>query len=72
MKCGILKLNKQGRYEIEKNIYFTSGEPIEILTNNKWIDGRIEYSHKHSDYYFINDSKGICIHGLIGLKARCS
>ena len=43
MKCGILKPNKLGRYEIGENVYFTSGEPIEILTNDKWIPGRIEY-----------------------------
>lgn len=38
MKCGILKPNKQGRYEIEENVYCTSGEPIEILANDKGID----------------------------------
>lgn len=72
MKCGILKHNKQGRYGIEPNIYFTSGEPIEIQINDKWIEGRIEYSHKNSDYYFINEMKGVCIQNLQGIKARCN
>lgn len=70
MKNGILKLNKQGRYEIKENVYFTSGEPIEIFINDEWIKGRIEYSHKHKGYYFINELEGIYIYDLLGLKAR--
>lgn len=69
MKEGFLKHNLQGRYEIQNGTYFTSGESIELLVNDAWIMGRIEYSHKHEDYYFIaNDGKQI--YGLTGKKAR--
>ncbi|MBW6408793.1 DUF5348 domain-containing protein [Clostridium weizhouense] len=72
MKSGILKHNKSGRYEIDNSVYFTSGDSIEIFKDNEWIKGRIEYSHDELDYYFINESKGLYIYFLTGLKARCN
>lgn len=70
MKEGYLQHNSQGRYEIPNTTYFTCGEPIEIFYDNMWIAGRIEYSHKHGDYYFLNEEEGIYIYNLIGIKAR--
>lgn len=69
MRTGYLKHNSQGRYEIPGVAYFTSGEPIELLVDDLWTKGRIEYSHRDSDYYFIaeDDKK---IHGIGGMKAR--
>lgn len=70
MREGYLQHNSQGRYEIQNVTYFTSGEPIEILYDNMWITGRIEYSHTHGDYYFLNEEEGIYIYNLLGVKAR--
>ncbi|SHH36719.1 DUF5348 domain-containing protein [Clostridium grantii] len=69
---GKLKHNSQGRYALEDNYYFTSGEPIEIFDtdDNTWLQGIIEYSHKYQDYYFCNDEDGIYIYDLLGWKAR--
>lgn len=70
MREGHLKHNSQGRYEIPNVTYFTSGEPIEIFYDNMWISGRIEYSQKTRDYYFLNEEEGIYIYDLSGVKAR--
>lgn len=70
MKIGILKQNKFGRYEIETGAYVTSGTSVEIFKFNRWIKGRIEYSHKTEDYYFLNDEDKIYIYNLEGVKAR--
>lgn len=69
---GILRHNDQGRYSFENGTYFTSGEPIELWNEvrEEWMDGRIEYSHKHEDYYFVNEVEGIYIYYLYGCKAR--
>ncbi|NRT76355.1 hypothetical protein BJV41_000837 [Clostridium beijerinckii] len=37
--------------------------------DDTWTKGRIEYSHKDKDYYFIADDVEQ-VHGLIGIKAR--
>lgn len=68
MKQGYLQHNSQGRYTIP-GTYFTSGESIEILVDGFWTKGRIEYSHKDEDYYFISED-GIEVHGLTGMQAR--
>lgn len=67
---GKLIHNSQGRYEIPGVTYFTSGEEIEIFYENKWLKGRIEYSHEYEDYYFLNESKGIYIYDLDGITAK--
>ncbi|MCS6132109.1 hypothetical protein DWV13_10805 [Clostridium botulinum] len=72
MKLGILRHNELGRDEMEDGTYFTSGDSIEIFKNNKWIKGRVEYSHETSDYYFLNECDGIYIYDLQGVKARCN
>lgn len=61
--------NQQGRYEIPKITYFTSGEPFEIIVDGIWTKGRMEYSHNDDDDYFIAND-GTQTHGLIGMKAR--
>lgn len=70
MKVGILKQNKCGRYEIETGAYATSGSSVEIFKFNRWIKGRIGYSHKTEDYYFLNNEDKIYIYNLEGVKAR--
>lgn len=67
---GFLKKNEQGRYSFSDGYYFTSGDTIEIFTDDVWIKGRIEYSQKEEDYYFLNEDEGIYIYSLDGLKAR--
>lgn len=69
MREGYLQHNSQGRYEIPGATYFTSGEPIEVLVDGVWTKGRMEYSHKDQDYYFIAND-GTQIHGLTGMQAR--
>lgn len=69
MREGYLQHNSQGRYEIANATYFTSGEPIEILVDGIWTKGRMEYSHKDEDYYFIAED-GFQVHGLSGVKVR--
>lgn len=65
---GTLRHNSSGRYELEDEYYFTSGEPIEIFVNDTWLKGRIEYSHDHEDYYFLGEHGNI--YNLTGMKAR--
>jgi hypothetical protein len=67
---GILNHNRQGRLELEDGYYFTSGDSIEIKIKNRYVKGRIEYSHQHKDYYFINEELGIKVYDLKGMKAR--
>ncbi|NOW85578.1 hypothetical protein B0H39_003459 [Clostridium beijerinckii] len=69
MKEGYLQHNSQGRYEIPNVTYFTSGEPVQILVDDIWTNGRMEFSHSDGDYYFIADD-GTEVHGLTGIKAR--
>lgn len=71
MIAGKLKHNSQGRYEIPGATYFTSGEAIELFLDEQWIKGRIEYSHKVEDYYFLNEDEGIYVYHLTGILARC-
>lgn len=71
MKKGMLKHNSQGRYEIPGITYFTSGEAIELFLDYQWVKGRIEYSHKYEDYYFVNEDEGIYVYSLAGTLARC-
>lgn len=66
----ILRHNDQGRLSFADGYYFTSGKPIKIFYDGKWIDGRIEYSHEYEDYYFINENKGIYIYNLVGVEAK--
>ena len=69
MKEGYLQHNSQGRYEIPNASYFTSGEPVQILVDGIWTNGRMEFSHSNGDYYFIADD-GTEAHGLTGMQAR--
>lgn len=71
MRKGVLKHNSQGRYEISGITYFTSGEAIELFLDHQWVKGRIEYSYKYQDYYFINEDEGIYMYSLAGKLARC-
>ena len=66
---GVLRHNSQGRYSFEDGYYFTSGEPIKILCEEEWIEGRIEFSHYTDNYYFTNEY-GDSIHDLSGIEAE--
>lgn len=70
LHTGILKCNDQGRYTFEDGYYFTSGDSIEIFVDEEWLKGRIEYSHKYEDYYFLNEEEGIYIYHLSGVEAK--
>ncbi|EKQ56323.1 MULTISPECIES: DUF5348 domain-containing protein [unclassified Clostridium] len=70
MREGYLQHNSQGRYEIPGVTYFTSGERIEIFYDDVWISGRIEYSQREMEYYFLNEEEGIYVYDLSGIKAR--
>lgn len=67
---GILRHNEQGRYTFEDGYYFTSGDLIEIFYDGEWLKGRVEYSNKLQDYYFLIEEEGIYVNNLNGLKAR--
>lgn len=67
---GILTHNQQGRYCLQDNYYFTSGDPIEIYYDDMWLIGRMEYSQKYQDYYFLNEDEGIYIYSISDLNAR--
>ena len=67
---GYLEKNVSGRYALSEDYYFTSGNRIEILHNNAWTPGRIEFSQEHDDYYFLNEDLKIYIYELFGLAAR--
>jgi len=66
---GTLNKNEIGRWEINDH-EFTSGSCLEILLDNKWIRGVIEYWHSRSDYYFYTRLEGIPIGLLQGVTAR--
>lgn len=70
LHTGILKCNDQGRYSFEDGYYFTSGDPIEIFVDGEWVKGRIEYSHRYEDYYFLKEDEDIYIYDIDGLEAR--
>lgn len=70
MKLGILTHNDYGRYEIKGQSYFTSGESLELYVDGLWIKGRMEYSQKKKDYYFISVDE-VHTYDLTGIKARC-
>lgn len=67
---GILKHNSEGRYSFDDGYYFTSGDFIEIFYDGEWLKGRIEYSYKLNDYYFLIEEEGIYINKLRGIRAR--
>lgn len=67
---GILKHNVLGRYEFQDGYYFTSGDEIELFIDDMWISGKIEYSWKYQDYYFLKENEEIYIYDINGLKAR--
>ena len=69
---GYLKHNSHGRYEIndiDRSIYFTCGEVLELFSDNQWTIGRMEYSQDKEDYYFITND-GEYIFDLTGKMAR--
>lgn len=68
---GELYLNSGGRYEINEDVYFTSGSSCELLIYDdyyefySWIKTRIE--HNGEDYYAVALGRDVPIKGL---KAR--
>lgn len=66
---GVLRKNEQGRYEIDREHYFTSGSLIEIYIyddfekRHYWHKSRVE--HKDGDYYVVGYDQP-----LEGLRAR--
>ena len=68
---GPLYKNKMGRYEIDKDNYFTCGDAIEILIyndlseKNEWVKTRIE--HNGADYYAVGYDK-LSLNGVIARK----
>lgn len=67
---GYLSKNSNGRYCINDDFYFTSGSPIELLHNGDWIQGRIEFSFNHDDYYFLNEDLKIYVYDINNLAVR--
>lgn len=61
---GKLTKNRDGRYCINDDVYFTSGDSIEIYFCDSWLLIRIEHDGKD---YFAVDLSGI---SLLGLTAR--
>ncbi len=61
---GILYKNRDGRYAISDNVWFTSGDTVEIYFGGSWLLTRIEHNGK--EYYAV-DLQGI---SLAGLTAR--
>ena len=58
---GRLTKNRDGRYCISDDVYFTSGDSIEIFFGDSWLLTRIEHDGK--DYYAV-DLLGVPLHGL--------
>ncbi len=63
--CKRYSLHEKG-VEPECEIQFSSGRPIEIYLDGRYIPGRVEYDH---GYYFIADQGGIC-RLMEGMRAR--
>ena len=61
MNKGVLYKNSDGRYAISENIWFTSGDSIEIYFGGSWLLTRIE--HNGRNYYAV-DLQGIKLEGL--------
>lgn len=51
MNKGVLYKNSDGRYAISENIWFTSGDSIEIYFGGSWLLTRIEHNAK--GYYAV-------------------
>lgn len=66
---GILKKNDIGRWEFN-DYELTSGNTVEIMIDDTWIKGRIEYAHDSKEYVFLAGMKETIIGLRHGMRAR--
>ena len=67
MKEGNLRRNSFGRWEV-LNQELTSGDPVDLLIEGHWINGKIEFWN--DDYYWFSRREGVPVVLHAGLRVR--